>query len=123
MARILLLEDNHDLQVVLRQVGELAGHKVLTGRSGVEGLTILEQESEPFDVVICDLAMPEMDGVTFLQHLRGDPRWSSIYFVAMSGNEHDRVPAFEAGANEYLGKPFSIHDLNAMLAQYLSSRS
>lgn len=117
MSSILLLEDNAQLLDVLREVVELAGHVVSTARNGLEGLAAIEAGAEPPDVIICDLTMPEVDGLTFLQHVRAHPVWKGVYCIAMSGGKDERDRALEAGADEYIVKPFSIVELSRILGR------
>jgi CheY-like chemotaxis protein len=74
--KIMLLEDNTDMQQVLASVLELNGHEVIAGYNGQDGLRLLEQWIP--DVIISDMRMPVMDGLTFLQHVQIDNRWSHI---------------------------------------------
>lgn len=115
MSCILLVEDNFDMLYMLSQLLELTGHEVITGRSGEEGLHVLNQR-EPA-LIISDLLMPRMSGFDFLTHVRSNPAWSHIPFVVMSAhnNESERSQLLQHGANGYLTKPFDLEELNAVL--------
>lgn len=115
MGRVLLLEDNWELLDVLREVVVIAGHEVRTATNGREGLDILLDLSRAPEIIICDLVMPDVDGVTFIRQVRANPQWDNIYCIAMSGAKHEAKLALEAGADHYLVKPFSIHELNDIL--------
>lgn len=120
MGRVLLLEDNPELLDVLREVIALAGHQVRVAHNGREGLDIMLDISRAPEIVICDLVMPDMDGLTFLRQIRANPAWSQIYCIAMSGAKHEARMALEAGADHYLVKPFSISDLMDILDAWYS---
>lgn len=115
MANVLLLEDNSDLLNVVQEALELSGHVVHTALTGQQGLTALTQGNFIPDAIICDIMMPDMDGLTFLRHVRADQRFAGVFFIVVSGNGGDRETVLSAGANEYLAKPFSIVKLNALI--------
>lgn len=117
MYNILLVEDNADMQSLLRDLLEWGGHAVLSGRTGVEALDVLNTTHETPDVIISDLTMPQMDGITFLSHVRQNPAWENVRFILMSANPYDaRLKAGTAvGADGVLPKPFSLEDLTQLL--------
>ena len=117
MASILLLEDNLELRTLLHQALEYNNHQILAGASGLEGLHLLEDSGIYPDAIICDLNMPEMDGVTFIRHVRAHPEWSKAYIIILSGQEDDHDQALSAGADTYIQKPFSIFGLTALIEQ------
>jgi CheY-like chemotaxis protein len=120
MPNILLLEDNADMLTMISQVLEWAGHQVITGRNGMEGMTLLSETDEPLHLIICDLFMPGMDGAAFLKHVRNNANWSRIPFILMSANDsdEDRQEAYERGADGFLAKPFGLDDLNSLLESW-----
>lgn len=111
MARILILDDNHELRGAMQTALELEKFVVLTGGSGREGLALLENEPYPFDAVICDVRMPDGDGFEVLQQVRADPRWQGMLFILTGGSKEDQPSAIEGGADEFLLKPFGMYDL------------
>lgn len=117
MANILLVEDNADMRLLLREVLEWGGHAVNCGRNGTDGIDWLLATAQMPDLIISDLVMPGMDGFTFLQQVRGNPRWKNVRFVMMSANPHDdRLQiALNSGLDGVLPKPFSLDDLDEML--------
>jgi CheY-like chemotaxis protein len=118
MGRVLLLEDNPELLDVLREVVALAGHDVRSARNGREGLEVLLDLSRAPEIIICDLIMPDMDGLTFIRQVRANPAWNNVFCIAMSGAKHEAKMAVEAGADQYLVKPFSVADLNDILDEW-----
>lgn len=115
MANVLLLEDNTDLLNVVQEAIALSGHEVHTARTGKEGLDLLSAGNFQPDTIICDIMMPDMDGLTFLRHIRQTPRYRDVFFIVVSGNGGDRDSMIAAGADEYLAKPFSIITLNMLI--------
>jgi CheY-like chemotaxis protein len=117
MTRILLLDDNAEMVTMLRLVLEQRGYEVIWGRHGGEGLSLLNQSNRNPDLIISNMLMPTMDGMAFLDQVRGNPDWASIPFVMMSAvSSEDRKQAmFERGADAFLSKPFRFEDLNKTL--------
>jgi CheY-like chemotaxis protein len=117
MASILLLEDHADMQAMLRELLEWDGHHVSFGRTGEEGLDVLQDTQRLPDLIISDLLMPMMDGLEFLVEVRKNPAWADIRFVIMSANPADeRLTGPEAaGLDGILPKPFTVEELNRIL--------
>lgn len=111
--KIMLLEDNLDMQQVLASVLELNGHEVIAGFNGQDGLRLLTQYSP--DVIISDLQMPVMDGLTFLRHLQVENHWAHIPVIFISGNPLDREATLGSGAYAFITKPFKIENFNVVL--------
>lgn len=117
MTRILLLDDNAEMVTMLRLVLEQRGYEVIWGRHGEEGVKLLEQATRTPDLIISNLLMPVMDGMTFLDNVRQNPDWAPIPFVMMSAtpSEERKQATFEHGADAFLAKPFRFEDLNKTL--------
>jgi two-component system phosphate regulon response regulator PhoB len=111
MARILVIEDEPDLQKVLAYNLKQAGHQVTSALRGREGLDLARAERP--DLVLLDLMLPDLPGTDICKMLRRDPRAKDIAIVMLTakGEEIDRVVGFELGADDYLVKPFSIREL------------
>jgi two-component system chemotaxis response regulator CheY len=121
MASILLLEDNLELRNLLQQALEYNNFQILAGASGVEGLQLLENTRPYPDAIICDINMPEMDGVTFIRHVRAHPEWSKAYVIILSGQEDDHDMALSAGADAFIQKPFSVLGLTNLISKQLGA--
>lgn len=110
--RILLIEDDADIRSICEHIFTWAGHHVATALDGEHGLELVES-FEP-DVIALDIMMPGIDGLTVLAALRGSAPTRAIPVVIVSARtlNADRLRAFEAGADEYVSKPF---DPNVLL--------
>ena len=118
MGRILLLEDNPDMLSALTELFEMHDHQVVGGVSGHDGIRNLSSGHQ-FDLIISDLEMPQMDGLTFLKQVRSNDNWANIPITIMSGHVKDEKVAIRAGANDFVCKPFKIDDIQKLLARYL----
>lgn len=109
--KILLVEDEPDLQVITRMALEDAHYTVAVASNGLEALSILDRES--FDLLLIDLLMPKMDGLELCQHLRQHPVWQHIPVLLLTANpkahlsNHDFHPAVRG----WVEKPFNVFEL------------
>ena len=119
MATILVVEDHAVTQRVLSKRLRDAGHTVVTATNGVEALEVLDEY--PVDMIISDIAMPQMDGLTLLRRVRADERFAGVPFVMLTTSVLDqhRQEAQQAGANGFLEKPVSSWELEAMVKSLL----
>jgi len=116
MAKILLVEDEHDLaQIVLREL-IAAGYETLYASNGVEALDIHVREQA--DLIILDWMLPLLNGLDVLRHLRKKSSTPVLMLTARS-EETDRVLGLEIGADDYLTKPFSMRELIARVRALL----
>jgi len=111
MARILVIEDERDLQQVLAYNLRQAGHDVATASGGQEGLRLAREE--PPDLVLLDLMLPDLPGTEVCRTLKREPatQGAAVVMVTAKGEEIDRVVGFELGADDYVVKPFSVREL------------
>ncbi|HEY8945935.1 MAG TPA: response regulator [Polyangiaceae bacterium] len=111
MAKILIVEDEPDLQQVLEYNLKQAGHDVLTAKLGQDGLR-LAREQHP-ELVLLDLMLPDISGTEVCKALKesGATRQIPVLMVTARGEEIDRVVGFEIGADDYVVKPFSVREL------------
>jgi two-component system, chemotaxis family, chemotaxis protein CheY len=120
MAMILVVDDYSTSQRLLGFILRQNNHTVLTA---IHGLSALEQLAKmPVDLVITDLSMPEMDGLTLLQQLRADPRLMNLPVIILTGSayEQDNARAKAAGATSFLTKPVESEELISMVNRLLS---
>jgi len=111
MARILVIEDERDLQQVLAYNLRQAGHDVVTASTGGEGLRLAREQ--PPDLVLLDLMLPDLPGTEICRTLKREPgtQNAAVVMVTAKGEEIDRVVGFELGADDYVVKPFSVREL------------
>lgn len=118
MSHILLVEDNAAMQMLLCDMLVYGDHTVVTGRTGLEALDVLQKAVTLPELIISDLNMPRLDGIGLLEAVRQHPTWKDIPFVIMSANVHDERLTDEIlqSLNGVLPKPFSLEDLNIGLS-------
>lgn len=117
MPLILLVEDNLDMQAVLRELLEWDGYEVVCGASGQEALAVLEAIPHLPNAIISDLRMPIMDGLTLLHTVRADPRWAGVRFFMMSANSEDDLLKSQDMSllDGWLSKPFGLDEFRSIL--------
>jgi two-component system KDP operon response regulator KdpE len=119
-ARILVVDDEPQIVRVLKTTLVSRGYEMRTASNGVEGLDIFEQWHP--DLVITDMAMPEMDGIELCRQIRLSSE-TSIIVLSVRGQDESKIRALDAGADDYVTKPFSIQELEARIrAQLRRSR-
>lgn len=113
--RLLLIDDDPNLILLVKDYLEFRGYEVITAENGREALQILEQETP--DMIICDVMMPEMDGYSFVNNVRQDERisWIPVLFLSAKGQSQDRVKGLNTGADVYMVKPFEPEELVAQV--------
>ena len=106
--RILLIEDNVDANDTLRDLLTLEGHTVMATFDGMTGLAMAKEDT--YDIVICDIGLPGMDGYEVIKQLRRHTLRPAPCFIALSGYNQpkNRVRAMEVGFDHYLVKPIAI---------------
>ncbi len=115
--RILLVEDDQDLQRLLKRALSDAGYVVDSASDGEEGHFL--GDTEPYDAVILDLGLPKMDGVRVLQQWRKAGRTMPVLILTARDRWSDKVAGFDAGADDYLAKPFYTEELLARVRALL----
>src|ERR1700710_3211353 len=115
--RILLVEDDKDLQRLLKKALGDAGYVVDSAMDGEEGHFL--GDTEPYDAVVLDLGLPKMDGVTVLERWRKRGRKMPVLILTARDRWSDKVAGFDAGADDYLAKPFYTEELLARLRALL----
>jgi two-component system sensor histidine kinase/response regulator len=110
-ARILIVDDDHNLVEDVTDMLTGAGYQVEVAYSGRQGLQIVNQT--PVDLIVSDVMMPEMSGFAFCKAVRANPAWANIPFIFLTAKtqQKDIRLGRQLGADDYLGKPFEIEDL------------
>ncbi len=111
MAKILVIEDERDLQKILTYNLRHAGHEVYAALDGREGLRLARDEQPA--LVLLDLMLPDIPGTEVCKKLKNNPRTKDVPVLMLTakGEEIDRVLGFELGADDYVVKPFSVREL------------
>jgi two-component system phosphate regulon response regulator PhoB len=111
MARILVIDDEHDLQSVLAYNLKNAGHDVDSVVRGHDGIELIKKRQP--QLIILDLMLPDMAGTDVCRALKRNPDTHGIPILMLTakGEEVDRIVGFELGADDYVVKPFSIREL------------
>ena len=116
--RILVIEDQPDILQNIADYLELKGYLVDCAYDGLGGLHLAV--TKPFDLIILDLMLPGMDGITLSQRLRQDAQvFTPIIMLTARDSVDDKLAGFRAGADDYLVKPFSLPELHARVEAVL----
>lgn len=119
MSRILVIEDEQAIAELVKINLELLGHQVITAPDGIKGLA-MSQQNRP-DLIVLDVMMPDLDGFTVCQRLRQNPQTNHIPVLMLTAlsTTKDKVAGFDAGADDYLPKPFDIPELQVRVRALL----
>lgn len=122
MTRVLLVEDDKNLSFILKSSLEqmIGGYEVVSVANGKNGLDMLTKEN--FDVIVSDVEMPVMDGVTMVQHIRKNHPSLAIIFITGLTTARDVINGYQAGADFYIKKPFLPEELDAHIQAVLRMR-
>jgi len=109
MAKALVVDDSKTIRTILTRTLNEIGFEVLEAANGREALEVIEAEKTTVHLILLDWDMPEMNGLDLLKRLRETPEFSSMVVVMVTAqNNLDHIgEALEAGANEYVMKPFT----------------
>lgn len=120
--KILIIEDEKEIRENISKIFELSEYIVYSADNGKTGLLNAKQNNP--DIIICDVMMPEMDGITFLNMLHNDPEMSSIpvIFLTASKSESDIKEGLKYGADIFINKPFDIDDLISAVENRIQKR-
>lgn len=112
MSRILIIDDDKSLLRALRIGLGARGYQVTVAHTGTEGATLVSLSAP--DVVVLDLGLPDMDGIDVCRRIR---QWTEVPVIVLSaaGSEERKVTALDAGADDYVTKPFGMAELEARL--------
>ncbi|WP_460808237.1 response regulator transcription factor [Nocardioides salsibiostraticola] len=122
MARIVVAEDDPDIHLLVQLLLEDQGHVVVMASNGAQALNLVAEA--PVDLVILDIAMPgDLDGLAVTRNLRADPARADVPILLLSARarEGDIQVGMDAGANDYIVKPFDADELVVRVASLTSS--
>ncbi|KAA9134240.1 response regulator transcription factor [Marinihelvus fidelis] len=119
---MLLIEDNHDIAAMVGDHLETSGYEVDYAADGITGLHLAV--TEPFDAIVLDLMLPGLDGMDLCRKFRQEAhRDTPILMLTARDTLEDKVAGLEAGADDYLVKPFEMEELDARLHAMLRRAS
>jgi two-component system KDP operon response regulator KdpE len=120
MAKVLVIDDDPSLLRALRLSLRAGGHDVITAVNGEQGMSQSALTSP--DVIILDLGLPDIDGLTVCERVR---QWSDVPIIILSasGSEERKVAALNGGADDYVTKPFGMAELEARIRAVIRHRN
>jgi DNA-binding response OmpR family regulator len=116
-AKILLVEDDANLSLVLKDYLEMLGYETILKKDGDEGLQAFKDED--FNLCILDVMMPKKDGFTLAQDIRDLDTDIPIIFLTAKTLKEDRITGFKMGCDDYITKPFSTEELSLRIEAIL----
>jgi len=119
---ILVVDDNVALCGIVCEILEAQGYMTTRARSANEAMEIIKTTTP--NLILTDLMMPDVSGMTLISRLRLEPSLSSVPIIVISAKagKEDRDAAHRAGANAFLVKPFSNHELRELINRFLPSK-
>jgi len=110
--KVLTVDDSASIRHLISTMLQVVGASVLEAGDGEAALEVLQREG-PVDLILLDMEMPRMDGMTFLEHIKKDAQMRSIPVIVVSSiSQKERmIRAIQEGAKQYLLKPFTSEDL------------
>ncbi|MFN3398214.1 MAG: response regulator transcription factor [Sulfurimicrobium sp.] len=114
---ILLVEDNRDLAQNIFDYFEAKGYTLDLAEDGISGLHLAA--SNPYDVIVLDLMLPGIDGLTLCRRLREAGKLTPVLMLTARDSLDDKIAGLEAGADDYVVKPFALREVNARLRALL----
>ena len=115
--RVLVVEDEVKMARLLERGLEEEGYAVDVATTGAEAVWAVTEN--PYDAIVLDVMLPDVDGFEVCRRLRADGRWAPILMLTAREAVSDRVAGLDAGADDYLAKPFSFNELFARLRALL----
>lgn len=118
--RILVVEDELDLQEAIAECLRIDGYAVDTCDNGADAYELLYIEN--YDLVVLDLNLPQMDGIEVLKKIRDKKPNLKVLILSARNSVHDKVMGLDYGANDYLAKPFDFAELEARIRNLLRQK-
>ena len=115
--RLLVVEDDKDLNRQIVAALEQSGYAVDRAFDGEEGHYL--GDTEPYDAVVLDIGLPKKDGITVLEEWRRDGRVMPVLILTARDRWSDKVQGFDAGADDYVAKPFHMEEVLARIRALL----
>ena len=118
---ILFIDDNKDLRELIQHILSKK-YQIFIAENALQGLELLK--NTPVDIIICDIMMPQMNGLEFCQQIKGDIQTNHIPIIMLTAKNavDDQIECYKAGAESYIAKPFEMKILQARIDNLLQSR-
>lgn len=118
-SRILVVEDNPDNRILIADVLDSMDYEVIIATDGEEG--VKKASSDRPDLILMDISLPQMDGLTATRHIKEMPDLKHIPIIALTAHAMvgDRERALEAGCDDYVSKPIDLKELATKLTHFL----
>lgn len=119
-ALFLVVEDFEDSRFMMRQLLEMAGHKVVEATDGEQAVKVALKERP--SIILMDLSLPKLDGLAATREIRRHKGFRRVPILAISAHDGDesRSAALEAGCDDYMTKPIDFDELTTLVQRYLS---
>ena len=118
MNKVLIIDDDKELCTLMKKCVEQENLIAVVTNGGIEGLRLVEENTDTYSLIILDIMMPDLDGFQVLQKIRQTSNVPVLMLTAKSGEE-DKVSGLRIGADDYLTKPFSINELMARVGSLI----
>jgi DNA-binding NtrC family response regulator len=118
---VLLVDDEPDIGLAVGDALRDAGYRVVVATNGAEALDLVT--TQPFDVMICDIRLPKLDGLTLFRRTRQESPDTTVILMTAFGAVQDAVAAVKEGAHDYLTKPFDIDEITVRIQRIAEHRT
>src|SRR5262252_11169480 len=118
--QILIVDDEKSIRLALETGLALDGFSVSSARNGREAISVIQ--SQVFDAVVCDIFMPDGDGLSLVRELRGNNIQVPIILITAQGSLELTVQAISEGATDFIAKPFEVGALAELLRRCIATR-
>lgn len=123
MATVLIVEDDSTIRRGIKKWLELEGLNVLEAEDGQSAIDIFDKKQEQIDIIILDVMLPKLNGYQVLEYVRENQnRWDPVIMLTAKDEEDDKIYGLDAGADDYMTKPFSNRELVARIKSSLRMR-
>jgi two-component system cell cycle response regulator CpdR len=122
MSRVLIVDDEDSMRMLVARAIAMDGHESVTAADGAEALEILGTEQGTFDLLLTDIQMPVMDGIALALAATRDFPELTILLMTGFADQRERASGLSAIAHDVVTKPFSVGDIRTAVADALSAR-
>jgi two-component system, cell cycle response regulator CpdR len=122
MPRVLIVDDEDSMRMLVARAVAMDGHEIVTAADGVEALEILSNEQNAFDLLLTDIQMPVMDGIALALTAARDLPDLTILLMTGFADQRERASGLNAIAHDVITKPFSVADIRSAVADALAAR-